>query len=94
MDVWELTPDAVEGAEPLGTVRLGDVGRSVWKTARRSGGSLGRIAGLAGEAVRIAAGRSAITADRKDWRFADAAWQDNGVYRRVMQYYLAWAQSM
>jgi polyhydroxyalkanoate synthase subunit PhaC len=44
--------------------------------------------------VRIAAGRSAITADRKDWRFADAAWQDNGVYRRVMQYYLAWAQSM
>jgi len=94
VDVWELTPDAVEGAEPLGTVRLGDVGRSVWKTARRSGGSLGRIAGLAGEAVQITAGRSAITADRKDWRFADAAWQDNGLYRRVMQYYLAWAQSM
>ena len=35
VDAWELTPAAVDGAEPLGTVRLGDVGRSLWKTARR-----------------------------------------------------------
>jgi hypothetical protein len=24
VDVWELTPEAMEGAEPLGTMRLGD----------------------------------------------------------------------
>jgi polyhydroxyalkanoate synthase subunit PhaC len=94
VDAWELTPAAVDGAEPLGTVRLGDVGRSIWKTARRSRGSLGRAAGLAAEAARITVGRSTIAPDRKDWRFADATWQDNRLYRRVMQYYLAWAESM
>jgi polyhydroxyalkanoate synthase len=94
VDAWELTPAAVEGAEPLGTVRLGDIGRSIWKTARRSRGSLSRVAGLAAEAARITAGRSAIAPDRKDWRFADATWQDNRLYRRLMQYYLAWAESM
>ena len=94
VDAWELTPAAVDGAEPLGTVRLGDVGRSIWKTARRSRGSLSRAAGLAAEAARITAGRSAIAPDRKDWRFTDATWQDNQLYRRLMQYYLAWAESM
>ena len=94
LDAWELTPAAVDGAEPLGTVRLGDVGRSIWKTARRSRGSLSRATGLAAEAARITVGRSAIAPDRKDWRFADATWQDNQLYRRVMQYYLAWAESM
>ena len=94
LDAWELTPAAVDGAEPLGTVRLGDVGRSIWKTTRRSRGSLSRTTGLAAEAARITVGRSAIAPDRKDWRFADATWQDNQLYRRVMQYYLAWAESM
>jgi polyhydroxyalkanoate synthase len=94
LDAWELTPAAVDGAEPLGAVRLGDVGRSIWKTARRSRGSLSRTTGLAAEAARITVGRSAIAPDRKDWRFADATWQDNQLYRRVMQYYLAWAESM
>ncbi|HWF68097.1 MAG TPA: alpha/beta fold hydrolase [Mycobacterium sp.] len=94
LDAWELTPAAVDGAEPLGTVRLGDVGRSLWKTARRSRGSLSRATGLAAEAARITVGRSAIAPDRKDWRFTDATWQDNQLYRRVMQYYLAWAESM
>ena len=94
LDAWELTPAAVDGAEPLGTLRLGDVGRSIWKTTRRSRGSLSRTTGLAAEAARITVGRSAIAPDRKDWRFADATWQDNQLYRRVMQYYLAWAESM
>jgi polyhydroxyalkanoate synthase len=89
-----MTPAAVEGAEPLGTVRLRDVGRSVWQTARRSRGTLNRTASLAGEAIKITAGRSAIAPDRKDWRFADPTWSENGLYRRVMQYYLAWAESM
>src|ERR1700739_2652032 len=82
VDAWELTPAAVEGAEPLGTVRLSDVGRSIWKTARRSRGSLSRAAGLAAEAARITAGRSAIAPDRKDWRVADGTWQGNQLERR------------
>jgi poly[(R)-3-hydroxyalkanoate] polymerase subunit PhaC len=94
VDVWESTPAAVEGAEPLGTVRFSDVVSSLWKTARRSRGSAGRVAGLAGEAARIAVGRSTIAPDRKDWRFTDPTWHRNPVYRRVMQSYLAWAASM
>jgi polyhydroxyalkanoate synthase subunit PhaC len=93
-DAWEMTPTAVEGAEPLGTVRLRDVGRSVWKTARSSRGTITRTAGIAGEGMKIAVGRSMIAPDRKDWRFADPTWSENGIYRRLMQYYLAWAQSM
>jgi hypothetical protein len=65
-DAWELTPTAVEGAEPLGTVRLRDVGRSLWKTTRRSRGTLGRTAGLAGEAVKISLGRSTISPEPTD----------------------------
>ena len=93
-DAWEMTPSAVDGAEPLGTVRLRDVGRSLWKTTRQSRGTLGRTAGLAGEALKITVGRSKVAPDRKDWRFTDATWSENAVYRRVMQYYLAWAESM
>src|SRR5271154_408847 len=94
LDAWELTPAAVDGAEPLGTVRLGDVGRSIWKTARRSRGSLSRATGLAAEAARITVGRSAIAPDRKDWRFTDATWQDNQLYRRGVQDYPAWGGSI
>jgi polyhydroxyalkanoate synthase subunit PhaC len=93
-DAWESTPGAVEGAEPLGIVRLADIGRSVWRTTTQSRGSLSRLGRLAGEAARITAGRSEVAPDRRDWRFADPTWSDNGVYRRLMQYYLAWAQSM
>jgi polyhydroxyalkanoate synthase len=93
-DAWKSTPGAVEGAEPLGTVRLADIGRSVWRTTTQSHGSLSRLGRLAGEAARITAGRSAVAPDRRDWRFSDPTWNDNGVYRRLMHYYLAWAQSM
>ena len=93
-DAWEMTPSAVEGAEPLGRVRLGDVGRSLWKTTRHSRGTVSRTASLAGEALKITAGRSKVAPKRKDWRFADPTWSENAVYRRVMQYYLAWAESM
>jgi polyhydroxyalkanoate synthase subunit PhaC len=93
-DAWELTPAAVEGAEPIGTVRFGDVGRSIWRTARQSRGRVSRASGLASEALKITAGRSTIEPDRKDWRFTDATWTENGAYHRIMQYYLAWAASM
>jgi polyhydroxyalkanoate synthase len=93
-DPWAMAPAAVEGAEPLGTVRLSDVGRSLWKTTRRSRGTFGRTAELAGEALKIAAGRSTIAPDRKDWRFSDPTWSENAMYRRLMQLYLAFAGSM
>ncbi|HWN31268.1 MAG TPA: hypothetical protein VNP03_00930, partial [Pseudonocardia sp.] len=49
----------------------------------------GRVRGLAGELGRIAVGSSATVPDPKDRRFADPAWSDNPLLRRVMQAYLA-----
>lgn len=44
---------------------------------------------LAAELARILTGKSEITPDRKDWRFADPAWSANPVYLLVAQSYLA-----
>jgi polyhydroxyalkanoate synthase len=47
-----------------------------------------------GELGRITAGRSAVAPHPKDPRFANDAWQENPVYRRLAQAYLAWGGSM
>lgn len=86
--------EAVEGAEPVGEMRLGDMVRSLAHTALRSRGNARRVAGLGREAVRVAAGRSEVAPAKGDLRFRDPAWQENPVYRRVMQLYLAWSQSV
>jgi polyhydroxyalkanoate synthase subunit PhaC len=52
-----------------------------------------RSANLALELVKIAAGRSTITADAKDWRFKNRAWTENPAFRRLGQSYLAWART-
>jgi polyhydroxyalkanoate synthase len=53
----------------------------------------GRGGHLAGELVRIAAGRSDVAPSRRDRRFADPAWAGNPLLRRTMQAYLAAAAS-
>jgi polyhydroxyalkanoate synthase len=91
---FDQTPQVAEGAEPLGTVRIGDLTRTVVKTVRSSRGSLSRSARLSREAGRIVIGRSPIEPPQRDWRFADPTWQGNPLYRRVMQLYLAWCREM
>ncbi len=49
----------------------------------------GRGGQLAGELVRIAAGRSEVAPSRRDRRFTDPAWAGNPLLRRTMQAYLA-----
>jgi polyhydroxyalkanoate synthase len=51
------------------------------------------LAGLAAEFGRIAAGRSDTAPAPKDRRFADPAWQQNPALRRILQAYLASAQT-
>jgi polyhydroxyalkanoate synthase len=53
----------------------------------------GRGGQLAGELVRIAAGRSEVAPSRRDRRFTDPAWAGNPLLRRTMQAYLAGAAS-
>lgn len=48
-----------------------------------------RLAGFGAEAARIAAGASDVTPQRGDRRFADVAWTNNPLLRRVAQAYIA-----
>ena len=44
---------------------------------------------LAGDLLRVAAGSSDVAPAPNDKRFADPAWAENPVYRRLAQAYLA-----
>jgi poly[(R)-3-hydroxyalkanoate] polymerase subunit PhaC len=48
-----------------------------------------RASGLGAELARVVAGRSMQAPDKGDRRFADPAWEQNWLLRRVMQGYLA-----
>jgi polyhydroxyalkanoate synthase len=57
--------------------------------AGRPGPTLGRAKALAGELNRIARGSSSVTPAKRDRRFADPAWTENPLLRRIVQAYLA-----
>lgn len=48
-----------------------------------------RLADLAVEAGRIAIGTSQVAPEKRDRRFADVAWQENPLLRRLLQLYLS-----
>ena len=75
-----LTPDA-------STVTFGaGLARHPRSTGRRLGG-------LAAEMMRIGAGTSTVGPSKRDRRFVDPAWSENPLLRRVVQAYLATAQT-
>ena len=75
-----LTPDA-------STVKFGaGLARHPRSTGRRLGG-------LAAEMIRIGAGTSTVGPSKRDRRFVDPAWSENPLLRRVVQAYLATAQT-
>jgi polyhydroxyalkanoate synthase len=83
-------PDAVAGAEDAGSLNVPELVGAGLRTLAQ-GGNVARAAfGLSAEAARIVAGRSEVAAAKGDWRFADPTWDDNPLYRRVKQLYLAW----
>jgi polyhydroxyalkanoate synthase subunit PhaC len=57
--------------------------------ARRPVTTARRVGGLGVEAGRIVAGTSTYAPSKRDRRFADPAWSDNPLLRRVLQGYLA-----
>jgi polyhydroxyalkanoate synthase len=65
------------------TLRLGS------SLARRPRAVTGRVAGLARDLWRVAAGDSEIAPTRGDRRFGDSAWTENPLFHRLMQAYLA-----
>jgi polyhydroxyalkanoate synthase len=69
--------------EPNATVKLGA------SLARRPDAVARRAVGLGIELGRVAAGGSELAPPKGDRRFADRAWQESWLHRRVMQGYLA-----
>jgi polyhydroxyalkanoate synthase subunit PhaC len=61
--------------------------------ARRPQRLAGQVASLGAELAQIAGGRSQIAPERRDRRFADPAWSQNPVLKRIMQAYLASGQA-
>ena len=87
-----LLTDAVFGA--LRRVNPGGSGvRLAAALAARPRLVAGRGRQLLGEMARIAVGRSEVQPSRRDHRFADPGWTGNPLLRRVMQAYLATAQT-
>lgn len=60
--------------------------KAVIATPRRAGSHYGLYLR---ELAQVVQGKSELTPDPKDRRFADPAWKNNGVYTRLMQAYLA-----
>jgi polyhydroxyalkanoate synthase len=61
--------------------------------ARRPRSTVGRLASLATELARIGVGTSVLAPSRRDRRFADPAWTQNPLLRRIVQAYLATGQA-
>jgi polyhydroxyalkanoate synthase len=61
--------------------------------AKQPGAVAGRVAALSRELGSIAVGRSHRAPGRADKRFTDAAWQHNPLLHRIMQAYLAGAET-
>lgn len=69
--------------------------------AKAVGGVIGRPRTLArtsvsltGQLVQVARGRSKVQPPRSDKRFADVAWTENGLFRRLMQTHVAVEQAV
>jgi polyhydroxyalkanoate synthase len=85
--------DVLQTDAALGTYRRFVPGRAALELAgglaRRPVTVTRRTGDLAASLTQIALGRSELRASPRDRRFADPAWSDNPLLRRVMQSYLA-----
>lgn len=94
----ERAAQQILGANPV----IGLDGREVWHAIRRLTSLLALRPdilvreewSLVRELFRIIAGSSTVAPERGDRRFSHAIWDKNPFYRRVMQAYLAWRQSL
>lgn len=82
------------GAEDVGIPSAGELLVALLSPLGQPGPVVREVASLAREQVAILRGRSSLAPSPRDRRFADPAWSQNPVYRRVGQSYLSLARSM
>jgi len=89
--------DALLVEAALGPLRRfapdGSTVRFAFHLARRPRTTARRLGGLAAELARIGAGTSTVAPSKRDRRFADPAWTENPLLRRVVQAYQAAGQT-
>ena len=80
------------GANPFVGLTRGQIAAALAQVAQRAavepGAALATGLGALGDLVRVAVGRSDVEPAKGDRRFADRAWRENPVFRRLMQAYL------
>jgi polyhydroxyalkanoate synthase len=90
--------DALLVDAALGSVRrwAPDMSTAKWaiSLARQPGLTARRLGGLGAEAGRILTGTSSVAPHRGDRRFADVAWDQNPMLKRIVQLYLAGGQTL
>ena len=85
------------GLSPLVGARTEDITDALKTTgvqlARQPLVAAKHVLGYAGKLVDVVAGNSDYTTAKRDRRFTDDSWQESGVYRRLLQAYLALDES-
>jgi polyhydroxyalkanoate synthase len=94
----EETVEAVRGANPFVGLTPGQVANAAarWAQAlvRRPRVLIDSVGGWAADEARVIIGKSEVKPDPKDRRFADPAWHDSPLWRRVVQSYLVTRDSV
>ena len=89
--------EGVIGLSPLVGARTEDITDALKTTgvqlARQPLVTARHVLGYASKLVDVVAGNSAYTTAKRDRRFTDDSWHESGVYRRVLQAYLALGES-
>jgi polyhydroxyalkanoate synthase len=89
-----LLTQAALGVVPSSAPPIATVARFTRAVASRPRRVAARTGSLLAELGRVAVGASTIAPSRRDRRFADAAWMQNPLLRRVMQAYLATGETV
>ncbi|TWP49477.1 alpha/beta fold hydrolase [Lentzea tibetensis] len=89
----DATTDVIGGPNPVVGLRRKDIfdslGSVLTEAVRNSRHTADSLGNLVSATVDIVRGRAAFQPGAKDRRFADSAWSENFLYRRLLQLYLA-----
>lgn len=89
MSITNSDQSAVAGGEVVGIPSTGQAVRALAAALAPRAVSASEASRLSVELLRILAGRSEVRPEPRDRRFADPAWNDNPLFRRLAQAYIA-----
>ena len=88
-DLAQAALDAINAGLAVGRIGAVEAAAALAAALARTSDGVGRARQFLGELAEVAAGKMVVTPARGDGRFADPAWRENPVYRRLGQAYLA-----